>query len=236
MIRESYINELFSRIAHKYDRLNTIISLGQHKKWRQFVLKKVFSKRGNSISNNNIVLDLCSGTGDFAIEAAKYVNAVVAIDFSNQMLQGAMDKIERLNLKSKIFLILSKIPPLPFRDSIFDCTTIGFGIRHIEIVLLLSEILRVLKPGGRIAILELAMPEGKLIAKLGDLYLSRFVPFFGELFASDRSAYDYLQISQKAYLPSNADLIKMIEQVGFVDVSFYPLIWGMIGVYIGKRR
>jgi demethylmenaquinone methyltransferase/2-methoxy-6-polyprenyl-1,4-benzoquinol methylase len=230
--KQSYIKRLFSNIANDYDRLNQIISLGLHHKWRKFAISKA------QLIPTSIILDLCTGTGDFAIAAAKENDRVkvIGVDFCDEMLKIAENKIKKNALQDRIELKKQDISSISFRDNTFDVVTIGFGLRHIDIYEVFKEINRVLKPYGRLITLDAGRPNGLIIKRLHKIYFYYILPLLGKIFHGDKEPYNYLSKSLDLYLPDKKHLKELMEKAGFVNVEYFDLCFGCAVVHLGFKK
>lgn len=231
--RPDYVKRLFSNIANDYDRLNQIISFGLHHKWRKFAISKA------QLTPTSLILDLCTGTADFAICAAKENNQVkvIGIDFCDKMLEIGKQKIERNGLKDRIELKKQDISSiLLFQDNTFDIVTIGFGLRHINIYDTFKEINRVLKPNGRLITLDAGKPNGLIIKMLHRIYFYYILPSLGKIFHGDKEPYNYLPKSVDLYLPDKEQLKGLMKKAGFVNVEYFDLFFGCAVVHLGVKK
>ncbi len=224
--KKKQVEQMFDNISGNYDSLNRMISLGTDQGWRKKVLKLV------SQTNPVNILDIATGTGDLAILLSKS-NAVsiTGLDLSAGMLEVGKQKVKALNLDSKITMIQGDSENLPFEDNYFDAITVGFGIRNFEnLEKGLSEILRVLKPGGVFVILETSVPT-KFPFKQGYfIYTQTLLPLMGKFFSQDQKAYEYLSDSAKNF-PFGVQLNNILSKVGFKDVKHYPQTMGVATIY-----
>jgi len=230
--RQDYVKRLFSNIADDYDRLNGIISFGLHHQWRKFALSKA------QLTSSSMVLDLCSGTADFAICAAKENNQlkVIGIDFCEAMLKIGREKVRREGLEERIDLKKQDVSSLHFPDDTFDVVTIGFGLRHLNINETFKEINRVLKPGGRLITLDTAKPKGLVMKRLHKIYFYYLLPLLGKIFHGDKEPYSYLPKSLDLYLPDKEQLKKLMEEAGFVKVEYFNLCLGCVALHLGFKK
>ncbi|MBU1487488.1 bifunctional demethylmenaquinone methyltransferase/2-methoxy-6-polyprenyl-1,4-benzoquinol methylase UbiE [bacterium] len=229
--RSAHIQGLFARIAKDYDRLNSIISLGLHHSWRRRTIKEMGALKGRRI------LDLCTGTGDLAILAAKEGAKVVGVDFCEEMLAIGREKIEKAGLRDRVKFKMCSIPPLPFGDKTFDCLTCGFGLRHLPMKKeTFEELLRVLRPNGRMAILEVGRPGQRIFKGMHHLYFYHLMPYLGKIFAGDSEPYRYLGESTDLYLPQKEELLGLMEKAGFAHPKVIDLTFGAAAIYVGAKR
>lgn len=227
------IESMFDSIAGDYDKLNHIMSLDVDKSWRKRALKEIVDGSGPLE-----VLDLACGTGDFSITIAKASDEVkvTGVDLSEGMLAVMADKVERQGLGGRIFFEQGDGENLRFTDGTFDRVTIAFGIRNFEDRLKgLREMFRVLKPGGRLVLLELSRPENKIIRWLYDIYFLRIMPVIGGKVSGDKAAYAYLPASVKTF-PGKKEFSAMMAQAGFKNVRHKAFSLGICRMYTGEKK
>lgn len=223
---------MFDNISGKYDRINRIMTFGIDQSWRRKALKLLMPLQPKQM------LDVATGTGDFAIQANKMLHPekIVGIDISQGMLDIGKQKLAALKLDAQIQLLKADSESIPFSDNNFDAVTVAYGVRNFEnLEKGLSEILRVLKPGGRLVILEATEPQNKIIKFGFDLYAKKIVPFIGKLISGDSRAYDYLQESV-AKFPQGNEFIKIFNKVGYTDTKWMPLTFGASSIYTGCKK
>lgn len=221
------IKSMFDKIVQRYDFLNHLFSFGQDIWWR----KKMASEACRS--EEKTVLDLATGTADSAIALIKRTAKVVGADISYEMLKAGKKKIEEKGMLSSFIPISASAYQLPFKDEFFDAVTCAFGIRNMhETGLALKEIYRVIKPGGRIIVLEFSLPQG-FIRKVYLIYLKKFVPFIASFF-SVSSAYEYLGSSIEGFYKPQ-EFIVLLESCGFVNIKAIPLTFGCVYLYVGEK-
>lgn len=221
---------MFDGIAERYDLLNRIISLGIDVSWRRRTVRAL------ALSDGARVLDVASGTGDLAIEISKRVpeSTVVGLDPSEKMLAVAARKVERAGLAERIRFVPGEAEHLPFEDGAFDAVTIAFGIRNVpDRPAALREMLRVTRPGGALAILELSEPEGGAMGALAKIHVHSVVPFVGGLL-SGSSEYRYLQKSIAAFPPAD-EFGRRIREAGWQVEKIEPLTFGVAHLYVARR-
>lgn len=230
--KEERVHGVFENIYQNYDKMNSIISFQQHKKWRRETMKKMAVKQGQS------ALDLCCGTGDWTISLAQTVGEtgdVIGLDFSQNMLKVAKDKITQEQLKN-VKLIQGNAMELPFEDNQFDYVTIGFGLRNVpDYLQVLKEMQRVLKPGGMAVCLETSQPVIPIYRELYYFYFRYMMPLMGKYFAKSFKEYSWLQESARDF-PGMEELAQMFWQVGFVDVIYKPFSGGVAATHIGIKE
>lgn len=228
--KEERVHEVFEKISGNYDKMNSVISFQQHKKWREDTMSRMNVKKGSSS------LDVCCGTADWTIsmgEAVGSTGRAVGLDFSQNMLNVGIDKTKEI---PQIELLHGNAMELPFPDDSFDYVTIGFGLRNVpDYMQVLKEINRVLKPGGMFVCLETSQSELPGYKQLFRFYFKYVMPVFGKFFAKSYKEYSWLQESAKDF-PGMKALAKMIEQAGFVEVEYKPYSGGAAARHIGMKK
>lgn len=210
------VRAMFDRIAPYYDAMNRVMTAGLDRRWRRLAVQAV-------VSPGDRVLDLCCGTGDLAIEAERAGGQVTGLDFSPRMLERARKR------SASVIWVLGDVLALPFESGRFDAVTVGFGIRNVaDLAGALSEIRRVLRPGGRLAILEITRPRG-LLKPFFWLWFERMVPALGRLLPTG-GAYAYLPASVRRF-PSAEALAALVERAGFQDVTFQLLAGTIVALH-----
>jgi len=227
--KKKQVSEMFDNIANSYDFLNHSLSLGMDNVWRKIAIKKL-------TNNPKIILDIATGTGDFAVSAAKYTDAkITGIDISQGMLNVGIEKIKKKNLNNRISLQLADSESLPFNDNTFDAITAGFGVRNFENLNKgLSEMKRVLNKDGIVVILEPSTPKYFPLKQFYKLYFHHVLPTIGAWISKDKSAYSYLPESVDAF-PSGEKFIVELKNVGFRDCKHIPLTFGIVSLYIAIK-
>jgi len=225
------VSSMFNNIAGKYDLLNHLLSLGIDKIWRRKLLKFV------KANNPKKILDLACGTGDMTIALYKSGFEVIGADIAEKMLEIARVKSNRIrsgSIPSPVY-ILASADSIPFPDNSFDSVTITFGIRNFENrKSSLQEIIRVLKNGGYLSILEFALPKNKLWRGLFNFYFLNILPLVGRLISKDMKAYTYLPESVKSF-PQYGDLCNEISAEGFTEVQYKSLTGGVAVLYTARK-
>lgn len=229
--KKKQVADMFNNIAGKYDFLNHFLSLNIDKYWRR---KAIANLRGQKISQ---VLDIATGTGDLAIEVNRQIKPlqIVGIDISEGMLNFGKEKIQKLGLSHVIKLQVGDSENIHFQDNTFDAVTVAFGVRNFENLSKgLSEIFRVLKPGGKLVVLEFSKPSVFPVKQLYPIYSEKILPLFGKIISKDKSAYTYLPESVKAF-PDGKNFTDIMQTVGFKNVSYNILTFGIVSVYVGEK-
>lgn len=226
------INAMFDEISGNYDKLNALMTFGLYKQWRQAVVYALGDARPQRI------LDVATGTADMPILLANSIPSVkeiVGVDYSAEMLRIGEDKVKSERLNKTVRLLPCNAELLPFEDETFDSVTCAFGIRnfaHRERAL--SEMLRVLRPGGRLCILELSIPRNRLLRIGYNAYTNSVIPFLGKHVAKNEKAYQYLTRSIKA-MPQYERMVAIIQSVGFTRVRFRALSGGTATLFEAMR-
>lgn len=220
---------MFNKIAKRYDLLNHTLSLGMDFVWRRKAIKKI-------TNNPKKILDIATGTADFAISAAKYTDAnITGIDISDRMINIGKKKIIKKNLKNRIKLSIADSENLPFNKSSFDAITAGFGVRNFEnLDKGLNEIYRVIKKDGFVIILEPSTPKIFPFKQIFRFYFNTILPKIGTLLSDDKSAYTYLPNSVKNF-PNGKEFIKILDNIGFRKTSYFPLTFGIVSLYVAIK-
>ncbi|CAM3970091.1 demethylmenaquinone methyltransferase [Paenibacillus alkaliterrae] len=229
---KSHVHGVFERIAPQYDFMNDLISFRRHKAWRRFTMGKMNVRPGQT------ALDLCCGTCDWtiALADASVTGKVIGLDFSQNMLDVGAVKINKLGLNDQISLVQGNAMSLPFEDSSFDYVTIGFGLRNVpDYLQVLKEMRRVVKPGGQVVCLEVSKPTWQPFKAMYSLYFGRILPLMGKLVAKRFEEYKWLPESLKMF-PDRAQLAKLFEEAGLIQVNAYPLTGGVAALHMGTKE
>jgi len=224
------VHEVFSSVAGKYDLMNDLMSLGVHRLWkRDFVAN-------SGIRLGQRVLDLAGGTGDITAHLSKRVGVrgrVVLTDINRDMLELGRRRLEDRGISGNVCYALVNAERLPFADSTFDAVTIAFGLRNVtDKEAALSEMFRVLRPGGRVSILEFSRVRGEGLKKFYDRYSFDVLPLLGRLVANDADSYRYLAESIRRH-PAQEELAAMMQHAGFDQVRFRDLSAGIVAIHTG---
>lgn len=228
--KKDQVAEMFDNIAPKYDFLNHLLSMGIDITWRKKAVKIIGE------NNPKAILDVATGTGDFALEAASLnPERIVGIDISGEMLNVSKQKINKKGFDGFMEMIKADSEALPFKDNEFDAITVGFGVRnfaHLEVGL--AEMLRVLKPGGKVAIIEISEPTSFPIKQLYGIYFKTILPAIGKLVSKDARAYTYLPESV-THFAQGQEFVDILTKVGYKNTSFTPLTLGAATLYIASK-
>ena len=226
------VADVFHSVAAKYDVMNDLMSAGIHRIWKRFTIELSGVRKGNA------VLDIAGGTGDLAAKFSRIVGPegrVVLADINDSMLQVGRDKLLDTGHHGNIEFVQADAQFLPFPDDSFDCITIAFGLRNVtEKETALRSMLRVLKPGGRLLVLEFSKPDNELLSKAYDTYSFRVLPFMGRLVANDAESYQYLAESIRMH-PDQETLKEMMEDAGFNRVEFHNMTGGIVALHKGIK-
>jgi len=228
--KKAQVEIMFDNIAPKYDFLNHFLSLGIDKIWRKKV-KKILK-----LKKPQIILDIATGTGDLAIELSKLKPVrIYGVDLSEQMLEKGRAKLVKRNLTEIIEFTKGDAENLSFEDNKFDAVTISFGARNFENLNKgIEEVLRVLKPGGELVLLEFSEPKKFLIKKVYNFYFSQILPYIGKVFSKDYRAYKYLPESVKSF-PHRENFLSVLSSIGFADTKYFTLTFGISTIYCGTK-
>ncbi|GGD69224.1 demethylmenaquinone methyltransferase [Paenibacillus nasutitermitis] len=229
--KETYVHDVFENIAPKYDLMNDLLSFRRHKAWRAFTMRKMNMQPGET------AIDLCCGTCDWTISLARAsgTGKMVGLDFSRNMLDFGQQKVDKENLNNQISLIQGNAMELPFENNRFDYATIGFGLRNVpDLVQVLKEMQRVVKPGGQVVCLELSKPTWQPFKSIYYFYFERILPNLGKLVAKRYEQYKWLPESLKAF-PDQNQLAAVYREIGLRDVRAFPLTGGIAALHIGTK-
>ncbi|MFN3653352.1 MAG: class I SAM-dependent methyltransferase [Armatimonadota bacterium] len=223
------VRAMFGRVAARYDFLNGVLSMGLHHGWRRFAVRQCRFPAGGR------ALDVAVGTGDFAIETIAPGGIAVGVDPCEPMLREGLKKLDRLQLRDRITLVVGEAEALPVSTGEFDCATIGFALRNVtDIDRTFAEMARAVRPGGRVVALEIAKPRNPVLRPLFFFYFYHVSPWVARLFGGDPQAYQYLPNSLKEF-KSREELCDSMRRAGLDEVRFYDLSGGMVCVHVGTK-
>lgn len=229
--KKEQVATMFNNISSKYDFLNHFLSFGIDKIWRRTAIRTLRDHKPQKI------LDVATGTGDFALESIRILNPekVVGVDISEGMLAIAKKKIEKRHLQHRFEVVVGDSEGLPFEDHHFDAVTVAFGVRNFENLQQgLADMCRVLKPGGQVVILEFSNPKVFPVKQLYHLYSKTIMPFLGKLFSKDSRAYSYLPESI-AQFPDGSQFTAIMHKAGFRKAIAKEQTFGICTIYVGYK-
>ncbi|MBX3708375.1 MAG: bifunctional demethylmenaquinone methyltransferase/2-methoxy-6-polyprenyl-1,4-benzoquinol methylase UbiE [Gammaproteobacteria bacterium] len=230
--KANLVANVFRSVAPKYDLMNDLMSLGLHRLWKRFTIEQAALRPGQ------VVLDVAAGTGDLAVAFANLVGKqgkVVMTDINEAMLQTGRERLEDKGILGNIEYIQADAEKLPFASNDFDCVSIAFGLRNVTNKLeALRSMYRVLKPGGKVLILEFSHPATPFLSKLYDLYSFNIIPKLGEWITHDKDSYQYLVESIRMH-PNQETLKTMMLASGFEEVEYHNLSGGIVALHKGYK-
>ncbi len=230
--KASRVAQVFDSVANRYDLMNDLMSFGLHRVWKRVALTLAAARPGQR------VLDLAGGTGDLAAALARKVGPrgrVILADINAAMLELGRDRLLDRGLVDNVGWVQADAEQLPFPDDSFDLVTIAFGLRNVtDKARALAAMLRVLKPGGRLLVLEFSRPTNPLLGKLYDQYSFQVLPRLGELVAGDADSYRYLAESIRMH-PDQQHLREMMATAGFVDCRYHNMTGGIVAIHVGDK-
>ena len=228
--KKKQVTEMFDGISTEYDALNRKVSLGIDVKWRRRVVDLLIPKKPESI------LDIATGTGDLALAlSATKASRIIGLDISAGMLSVGKDKVKAENLENTIEMVIGDSEALTYEENSFDAVTVAFGVRNFEnLELGLSELFRVLKPGGTLVVLETAVPTSFLFKQGYKFHTQVIIPLMGKLFTRDQAAYKYLSDSA-AVFPHGKQFNNILEKMGFIEVEDNPQTLGVASIYCATK-
>lgn len=226
------VAEVFHSVAAKYDLMNDLMSGGVHRLWKRITIEMSGVRRGNK------VLDIAGGTGDLTAKFSRIVGpegTVVLADINDSMLKVGRDRLMDRGVVNNVTFSQADAQYLPFPDNTFDVITIAFGLRNVtDKDLALRSMLRVLKPGGRLLVLEFSKPGNPLLSKVYDTYSFSILPKLGKLFADDGDSYQYLAESIRMH-PDQQTLQTMMDDAGFTNTDFHNMTGGVVALHRGVK-
>ena len=231
MAKKEGVRKMFDNIAPEYDRLNHILSLNIDKRWRTKAVRELADE-----PRPLKVLDVACGTGDFTIEIARKVapgSEVLGVDISEGMIAVGMDKIAKSGVDASMHV--ADCEALPYDENAFDRISVGFGVRNFEhLEIGIKEMFRVLRPDGKLVILELSVPSNPVIRWCYKLYFLKILPAVGGLVSGERGAYEYLPASVLRFPPPE-QFVQILKAAGFNSVEHIPLTFGICRMYVCKK-
>jgi demethylmenaquinone methyltransferase/2-methoxy-6-polyprenyl-1,4-benzoquinol methylase len=230
MPKKETVRSMFDSIAWRYDFLNHFLSVSIDCSWRKKVVKSIAQQKPNQ------VLDIATGTADLAIQLTKYSNTkIIGIDISENMLAIGEQKIQKKNLNAQITLLQADSEKLPFDDASFDCVMVAFGVRNFEnLETGLSEMKRVLKPGGQVAILEFSHPDKTPFKQFYHSYTHQILPRIGSFFTKNEEAYSYFPQSIETF-PDKKAFMKLLSESGFSNFKQKRFTFGIATYYSATK-
>ena len=230
--KQKLVAEVFQSVAGKYDLMNDLMSMGVHRLWKRFTIEMSAARPGQKI------LDIAGGTGDLTAKFSKIVGEqglVVLADINDAMLEVGRDKLTDAGVCGNVDYVQANAEDLPFADNTFDCITIAFGLRNVtDKDKALRSMNRVLKPGGRLLVLEFSKTDNPLLSKLYDAYSFTALPVMGKLIADDAESYRYLAESIRMH-PDQDTLEQMMKSAGFVQTGYHNMTGGIVALHKGIK-
>jgi demethylmenaquinone methyltransferase / 2-methoxy-6-polyprenyl-1,4-benzoquinol methylase len=219
---------MFDAIAPRYDLLNHLLSAGIDRRWRKRAIASL------QLSGREVLVDVCTGTADVALEA-RQARRVLGVDFAGAMLRLGLEKVRAAHDQRRVVLVQGDAVAIPAPDACADAATVAFGIRNVQRPeLACREMARVLRPGGRLAILEFGVPRIPGISAFYLWYFRRVLPLIGRMISGHTGAYSYLPASVGTF-PPPAEFVTLLRQSGFTDIAAVPLTFGIVYLYTGVR-
>ena len=226
------VRGVFSSVASRYDVMNDLMSMGIHRLWKRYTIDCSGVRAGHK------VLDIAGGTGDLTLRFSRLVGStgqVILADINDSMLKVGRDKLANKGVVGNVKFAQANAESLPFADNTFDCITIAFGLRNVtDKDAALKSMYRVLKPGGRLLILEFSKPESECLSTIYDQYSFRLLPFMGQIIANDAESYRYLAESIRMH-PDQETLKAMMDNAGFEQTTFKNLTGGVVALHKGYK-
>ena len=228
--KQEKVREVFQSVAPHYDIMNDLMSFGIHRLWKRFLMDKA------NIRPGQLVLDLAGGSGDLTKAINKRLRGkgcVILADINADMLQVGRNRLIDEGIVESVEFIQANAETLPFKNNTFDCITMAFGLRNVtDKQSALRSMKRILKPGGKVMILEFSKPTAKALKPLYDAYSFSVLPKLGKLIANDEASYRYLAESIRMHPPQD-EMKEMMETAGFEDCHYYNLTGGIVALHIG---
>ena len=226
------VREVFDSVASRYDLMNDLMSGGMHRLWKRFTIEL------SSVRPGQTVLDIAGGTGDLAAKFSQRVGPdghVILADINASMLSVGRDRLIDKGALNNISVSQADAQFLPYADNSIDCITIAFGLRNVtDKALALRSMHRVLKPGGRLLVLEFSKPTSPLLSQVYDAYSFSALPLMGKLITNDADSYRYLAESIRKH-PDQETLLEMVEDAGFVDCKYHNMTGGIVAIHRGVK-
>ena len=231
--KASRVADVFHSVAARYDLMNDLMSAGVHRIWKQLTIESSGVREGNT------VLDIAGGTGDLTAKFSRLVGPkgrVILADINDSMLRVGRDKLTDRGLAGNIDYVQADAQSLPFPDASIDCITIAFGLRNVtDKAAALSAMYRVLKPGGRLLVLEFSKPVSPLLSKAYDFYSFNVLPRMGKIVADDADSYRYLAESIRMH-PDQESLLSLMQESGFVECRYTNMTGGIVALHRGLKQ
>ena len=230
--KESLVRGVFDSVANRYDLMNDLMSAGIHRLWKRFTIELSAVRPGQT------VLDIAGGTGDLAAKFSRLVGdngKVLLADINDSMLKVGRDRLLDSGAVGNLHMVQCDAQMLPFPDASIDCITIAFGLRNVtDKDMALRSMERILKPGGRLLVLEFSKPVNPIFEKIYDTYSFRVLPLMGQLFTNDADSYRYLAESIRKH-PDQDTLLGMMEDAGLVNCEYHNMTGGIVAVHRGIK-
>lgn len=230
--KAKYVQETFNSIAKNYDLMNTLMTFGLDKSWRRLAVKRSELKEGGT------GLDICCGTGMLTMEqarAAGRAGRITGLDFSENMIEVARQNAKDFEFKDSIHFIQGDAMSMPFENDVYDCATVGWGLRNVpDIFKVVREMVRVVKPGGKVISLDMAQPATPVFKELYWLCFNRMIPAMGKLFSGNKKAYKYLYSSAKVFVHQK-ELAAIFAKAGLVETRYLNLCGGVVAIVEGRK-
>jgi demethylmenaquinone methyltransferase/2-methoxy-6-polyprenyl-1,4-benzoquinol methylase len=226
------VADVFHSVAAKYDLMNDLMSVGVHRLWKRYTIELSGVRAGQS------VLDVAGGTGDLTAKFSKIVGKtgkIILVDINESMLRIGRDKLIDMGCSNQVLYTLADAQCLPFPDNTFDCITIAFGLRNVtDKDMALRSMNRILKPGGRLLVLEFSKPSNPVLKKFYDFYSFKLLPKIGDFIANDSDSYQYLAESIRMH-PDQNTLQNMMAAANFVNTEYYNMTGGIVALHRGFK-